>query len=152
MVTVIGLLVLNFATLGYLFFNGSKGQHPPMHGRGPQPKEVIIDKLHFDATQQKEYAKIIEWHHGEIEKLDRSIRHTKNDLYSLLMQPVVDVKVKDSLITQLNLYQKQIEETHFKHFEDIKKICRPDQMDNFNDLTEELARLFAPKPHGPKHD
>ena len=88
----------------------------------------------------------------EIEKLDRNIRHTKNDLYSLLMKAAVDVKVKDSLIAQLNLYQKQIEETHFKHFEDIKKICHPYQMENYNELTEELARIFAPKPHGPKHD
>jgi Spy/CpxP family protein refolding chaperone len=153
-IAVIGLLLLNLATLGFLFLNGSKGHHPPMDGpQGRQkPREIIIEKLHFDVNQQKEYDKIIKWHHGEIERLDKNIRQTKNELYSQLMQPEVDVKTKDSLITVLNSYQKQIEQTHFKHFEDIKKLCHPNQMEDFNDLTEELSRIFAPKPHGPRHE
>jgi protein CpxP len=154
-ISVIGLLLLNFATLGFLFLNGPKGHRPPMggtHQEREKPREIIIEKLHFDANQQKEYDKIIQWHHGEIEKLDKNIRQTKNELYSQLMQPEVDIKTKDSLITLLNSYQKQIEQTHFKHFEDIKKLCHKDQMDDFNELTEELARIFAPKPRGPEHD
>jgi hypothetical protein len=154
-IAVIGLLLLNLATLGFLFLNGPKGHRPPMEGphQGRQkPKEIIIIKLHLDDHQQKEYDKIIQWHHGEITRLDKNIRHTKNELYSQLMQPEVNVKTKDSLITVLNSYQKQVEQTHFKHFEDIKKLCHKDQMNDFNDLTEELSRIFAPKPQGPKHE
>jgi hypothetical protein len=145
-ITVIGLLLLNFFTLGFLFFKGQKAQR---QGR-PEPKEIIIEKLHFDVAQQKEYAKLIQWHRGEIRSLDGNIREVKNDLYSQLSQAEVNVKAKDSLITLLNSYQKQIEETHFKHFEDIKKLCHSDQLDDFNDLTEELGRIFSPnKPPKP---
>lgn len=154
-IAVIGLLLLNLAILGFLFLNGPKGHHPPMDGPHmgrPKPREIIIEKLHFDANQQKEYDKIIEWHQATIGKLDQNIRQSKKELYSLLMQPEVNLKTKDSLIALLNGYQKQVEETHFKHFEDIKKLCRQDQMEYFNDLTEELARIFAPKPHGPEHE
>ncbi|WP_162128227.1 periplasmic heavy metal sensor [Flavobacterium phycosphaerae] len=153
-IAVIGLLLLNLATLGFLFLNGPKGHRPPMdgmHGR-QKPREIIIEKLHFDIAQQKEYDRIIQWHQGEIRKLDQNIRQTKNELYSQLMQPEVNAKTKDSLIAVLNSYQKQIEQTHFKHFEDIKKLCHPNQREDFNDLTEELARIFAPKPHGPRHE
>ena len=150
-ITIIGLLLLNLGTLGFLFLNG-KGHRPPREGSKPEPKEVIIDKLHFDAAQQKEYAKLIEWHRGEITRLDDNIREAKNELYSQLSQTNVNTKVKDSLITVINTNQKQIEETHFKHFEDIKKICRKEQMDDFNFLTEELSRIFAPKPHGRRHE
>lgn len=149
--TVIGLLVLNFATLGFLFLNGPKSGRLP-HERKPEPKEIIIQKLHFDANQQKEYAKLIQWHRGEIDKLDGNIRKTKNELYSQLSEKQTNVKSKDSLIALLNSYQKQIEETHFKHFEDIKKLCKPEQLEDFNALTEELARIFAPKPRGPRHE
>jgi len=154
-IAVIGLLLLNLATLGFLFLNGPKGHRPPMDGpqQGrPKPREIIIEKLHFDAAQQKEYDKIIQWHQGEIRRLDKNIRQTKNELYSQLMLPEVTIKTKDSLIAVLNSYQKQVEQTHFKHFEDIKKLCHPNQMEDFNDLTEELSRIFAPKPHGQKHD
>ena len=150
-ITVIGLLLINFASLGFLLLNGIKDHRPP-HGGNPKPKEIIIEKLHFDANQQKEYAELIKWHRAEITKLDDDIRQTKNELYAQLNRTEVNAKAKDSLIELLNSYQKQVEETHFKHFEDIKKLCHKDQMQDFNELTEELSRMFAPKPRGPKHD
>lgn len=56
-IAVIGLLLLNLGVLGMMFL--SKPPHPPMppemHG-GPRPdgpKQIIIDRLHLDAAQQK---------------------------------------------------------------------------------------------------
>ncbi|MDN3675870.1 hypothetical protein QWY90_00745 [Flavobacterium paronense] len=45
-----------------------------------------------------------------------------------------------------------MKKTHFKHFVDIKKLCHKDQMEDFNELTEDLGRIFAPKPRRPRHD
>ena len=154
-ISVVGLLLLNFATLGFLFFNGPRDHRYPFDGPpngGQNPKEIIIKKLHFDANQQKEYDKLIEWHRGKINRLDGKIREAKNKLYSQLNQPEVNLRTKDSLIYVINSNQKQVEETHFKHFEDIKKLCHKDQMEDYNTLTEELYRIFAPKPHGSRHD
>ncbi len=149
-ISVFGLLALNLAILAFLFLNGPKGHRPPPpHGDQQNPRELIIEQLHFDAAQQKEYSKIIEWHKKSIRDLDNNIRQTKNDLYALLRQQQVDVKAKDSLMTVLNTFQKQINETHFKHFEDIKKLCHPDQLEDYNALTEELGRIFSPN-HPPR--
>nr|WP_294776725.1 hypothetical protein [uncultured Flavobacterium sp.] len=150
-ITVIGLLLLNLVTLGFLFLNSPKPGRMPHEGR-PQPKEIIIEKLHFDAAQQEAYEKLIHWHRGEINQLDDSIRQTKNELYAVLSEETINVKTKDSLLLLLNSYQKQIEATHFKHFEDIKKLCKPEQQEDFKALTEELSRIFAPKPRRPRHD
>lgn len=154
-ITVIGLLVLNLATLGFLFISGPKGHKQP-HDRpeGRQiPREIIINRLHFDVNQQKDYDKIIQWHRGEIKKLDSEIREAKIELYSQLKESQLDLKVKDSLIAVINTNQKQIEITHFKHFEEVKKLCNKDQLEDFNELTEELSKLFSPnKPPRPKHD
>jgi Spy/CpxP family protein refolding chaperone len=150
-ITIIGLLLINLATLGFLFLNGPKPGGMPHEGRR-QPKTIIIEKLHFDANQQKEYEKLIRWHRGEIDQLDDSIRQTKNKLYSGLSENNINTKTKDSLIALLNAYQKQVEETHFKHFEDIKKLCKPEQQDDFKALTEELSKIFAPRPRQPRHE
>ena len=144
-IAVIGLLLLNFATLGFLFFGVTKGHQPPPdrpEGR-PKPREIIIERLHFDANQQKEYGQLIEWHRGEIKQLEDSIRVSKNELYLLLNDDKVDEKAKVTLIDKTALFQKQIEAIHFKHFEDIKKLCKPEQQEYFNELTEELGRLFS---------
>lgn len=148
-IAVIGLLIINLGTLGFLFLNGNK--HRPPHEGRPEPKYEIIEKLHFDTEQQKQYDKLIEWHKANIGEADDNIRDAKNELYTQLSKPEVDMKEKDSLIAVINSNQKKIEEIHFRHFEDIKKLCRKDQLDDFNALSEELARLFAPK-HGPRHD
>ena len=144
--TVIALLLLNFGLLGFLFM-GRHNRHdgPP---RRPEPRQVIIDKLHFDEAQQASYEKLIHWHRSRIDSIDGNIRAAKNRLYSQLVQPAVDVKVKDSLINVLADLQKQIEATHFKHFQDIKGICRKEQLNDYNNLTEELSRIFSkpPKP------
>lgn len=150
-ITIIGLLLINLATLGFVFLNGPKPGGMPHEGR-PLPKDIIIDKLHFDANQQKEYEKLIRWHRGKIDQLDDSIRQTKNTLYSGLTESDTNTKTKDSLIALLNTYQKQVEETHFKHFEDIKKLCKPEQQEYFKALTTELSRIFAPRPRRPRHE
>jgi periplasmic protein CpxP/Spy len=149
-IAVIGLLLINIATLGFLFIKSPKDHQPP--GHHTNKKEIIIKKLHFDANQQNEYEKLIQWHRGEIEKNDDEIRDTKMALYQLLSENEIDSKRKDSLMLQLNTAQMQIEAAHFKHFADIKKLCRKDQLDDFNELTHELSRIFShnkPQKHGP---
>ena len=154
-ITVIGLLLLNFAVLAFLFVSGSRGHKQPTdrpEGR-PNPREIIIERLHFDDNQQKGYDNIVQWHKGQIKKLDENLRSAKNELYTQLKQPQVDIKFKDSLIAVINTNQEQIEETHFKHFEDIKKLCHQDQLEDFYELTEDLSKIFAPnKPTRPRHD
>lgn len=150
-ISVIGLLLLNLGTLSFVFLNGQK-EHRGPHEQEPRPKDIIIEKLHFDAAQQKEYEKLIDWHQHEIRSYDDSIREVKNELYQQLSLQQTHSKLKDSLTSLLADYQKQIEATHFKHFEDIKKLCSPNQLQDFNVLTEELSRLFAPKHHRPEHE
>jgi protein CpxP len=149
-IAVIGLLLINLGTLGFLLLNNK--QHRPPHGDRTEPKEIIIEKLNLDKNQQSEYTKLIQWHRGEITRLDDNIRQAKNELYAQLNETETNSKTKDSLIAIINSNQNLIEQTHFKHFEDIKKLCRKDQMDDFNALTEELSRIFAPKPRRPRHD
>jgi periplasmic protein CpxP/Spy len=140
--SVIALLLLNLGTLGFLVL--SKPNHPRglEHGRH-KPKEVIIEKLHFDANQITQYETLIKSHQDKIKVLDDSIRSTKNQLYELLRKDVVDEKLKITLIDQISMYQRQIDGNHFNHFEAIKKLCKKDQLDDFNELTEELTRIFS---------
>ena len=154
---VITLLLLNLATLGFLFLSGPNGNRPHRDvgpEGGSKPRGIIIEKLHFDANQQKEYDKLIQWHQGEIRTIEANIRAAKNKLYSTLSDSTLNISAKDSLIHALALHQKEIETAHFKHFEDIKKLCYKDQVSDFNNLTEELSRIFSrgKRPPRPRHE
>jgi len=148
-IAVFALLLLNLGTLGFLIFSRPQPMGP--HGPLREPKHLIIEKLEFDKAQQEKYENLIVWHRGTISGIEDNIRQTKNRLYLQLIKDNVDTKTKDSLIEVLANYQKQIEQTHFTHFQDIKKICRPEQLNNYYDLTQELSRIFS-KPPRPRHD
>ena len=148
--SIVALLFLNIGTLGFLFVTGPKhGAMPPRpHGR-PEPREIIIEKLHFDEQQQIKYVVLIEEHRKHVRTTEEHIRDTKNELYLLLNNP--NLAKQDSLIGLLANYQKEIETLHFNHFSDIKKLCKSDQLDEFEELTEELSQLFSKSPR-PRHD
>lgn len=137
-ISVIALILINIATLAFFFFKGPR----PMGKKNP--KEIVIEKLHFDENQVASYDALINIHSEEVKSLNDAILKTKNNLYSELSK--TDNKtVIDSLLMQLATQQGEIEKTHFNHFLAIKKICKPEQIEDYNALTKELSKIFSPK-------
>lgn len=152
--TVLVLLLLNLLTIGFLFFNHRnilEKKDSFIGNDRPKPKEIIIERLHFDKQQIAAYDITIKEHQQSIRNLDDSIRTLKNELYKELAKPEVNEKTKITLIEALANCQKKIETTHFNHFQDIKKCCKKEQLEEFNSLTEELSRIFS-KPPRPRDE
>lgn len=131
--------------IGLVVFMYSHKPPHPMHGEGP--KKEIAQKLDFSPDQLEKYEIIIKEHRSSIKEIESKIRTSKNNLYSLLKSNETDQK--EDIINNLGELQKEIEIAHFKHFEKLKALCTEEQMSDFNHLTEELGKLFAP-PHPPK--
>ncbi len=155
-IAVISLLLINIAIVGYLFFlkppfppNGRPPMcqygGPPMKNEGP--KKMIIERLHFYKEQVASYEMLIEAHKASLNSLNDSIKIAKNNLYQSLQNE--NFTGKDSLINLLGSLQKQIEILHFEHFAQLRKLCKPEQLKNFNELTVELAQFFTPDKKGP---
>lgn len=147
--SVIGLFLLNVGILFFLFFS-RPNRNPEQNNR--RPKEIIIEKLQFNSNQIDKYESIIKIYKDQIDSLDRRNKEIKSELYSQLKSPIVNNVIKDSIINLFLANQKRIEESHFKHFQDIKSICNASQLKDFNILTEELGKMFSnqnSRPHGP---
>lgn len=150
--SVILLIALNFGILGFIVFLKPKAQTFEMqHFSKSGPKEFIIRELNFDEKQKISYQKLIDAHRFRIRSLENNIHDAKDQLYRLLKDQNGNVKLQVVLIDCLAYYQKQIELTHFKHFQDIRKLCKKEQLKNFDALTEKLSKLFSKGPK-PRHD
>mgnify|MGYP000458681302 CR=1 FL=1 len=145
---VIVMLIVNIAIISYIILNNKAY---PADSKRRMPREIVIEKLGFNSDQIATYDVTIKRHQNKIKSLDDAIRNTKNELYSHLKDNSTEIDTNDSLVLALGNYQKEIEITHFNHFIEIKKICTPDQMDEFNNLTEELSKIFS-HPRRPKHE
>lgn len=140
LILVGALVLLNLGLLTFLFLGkGPAAHHGPPHEGGP--KNYIIEKLHFNEKQVQQYQELIHWHRSSVDARDHEIRESKKQLYSLLTTN--NESAKDSIITQINKLQREIEEIHYKHFKDIKELCTKEQQPYFEDLSRELSTLFG---------
>lgn len=149
-IAVIGLLLLNFGILGVMFFGKSSPppMHPPHGGpKGEGPKQIIIERLHFDATQQKEYEVLVVEHRSTTDELHEASKELHDELFSLLKSDTINQRQSDILISEIANNQKTIEDLNFEHFNAIKKLCKGEQVALFDELVDDLGRLFAPKGH-----
>lgn len=148
MVIVVGLCLINIGLMAFIFFRQPPG--PPdreMHGPPgmhpeDRPRHLVIQKLDFDAAQIRQYDTLIEAHRAAVRNLEDSIRAAKNELYATLNGN--DGAAKDALLAKLGSLQQQMELIHYSHFEDIKKLCSPQQLEKFKELTADLAAYFRP--------
>jgi periplasmic protein CpxP/Spy len=132
------LLFSNFILLYFVIQKPKGGFNPD------GPKNIIIEKLKFNEQQVSEYQKLIDQHRKDIRDNDLKILELKNELYTFLNNES-NVDEIDSLTTQIGNIQKQIELIHFYHFQDIKALCKPEQLSNFKDLSNELTKIFKQK-------
>jgi len=105
--------------------------------------------LHFDNKQIAEYEKLIILHRTEIKAKDALIRQAKNELYGCIASN--NVSLKDSLQYKLGQLQIEIEEINYNHFLDIKKLCNQNQLADYNDLLNDLTKLFSRPNERPRH-
>lgn len=146
---IAGLLVSNILLVVFMMKGRPHGGHGPDHR--PMPREIIIERLHFDANQVKRYDTLIKKHRSDINGYQETLMSLKNNLYTNLKSKTDKPTIYFS-IDAIAKVQSEIEHVHYAHFEDIKALCKPDQLGDFNKLVEELARLFAPPPPPKKHD
>jgi periplasmic protein CpxP/Spy len=129
------LLILNIVLL-FLHFNRPE--------RPVRPRNIIIERLHFDKNQIEQYEALIDKHHELIITNEVEINKVKDELYQQLIQPYDSLKV-DSLSKNIADLQKKAEMINFKHFQDIKQICKAEQLPYFEKLVGELTKIFGKK-------
>lgn len=142
-VLVIALFLSNLLILYFTF------QLPKNKGFNPDgPKKLVIEKLHFDEKQISDYEVLIEGHRKQIRDKNEAIRYHKQALYQQLNAENDSLKVV--CLLEIAKLQAQVEEIHYKHFIDIKKLCKPEQLENYEAFSKEILKIFPSNQVG-KH-
>jgi protein CpxP len=140
-IAVVLLVVTNIAVLCFVWTAGKR--RPPHNLPGHEgPKQIIIERLHFDDAQIPQYDDLIQDHRRAIRALEAEVRRSKNELYMSLSGE--GTAARDSLLNKLGQLQTRIEDVNYRHFSEIKALCKPEQIGSFNALTKELATFFSP--------
>lgn len=143
--TIVTILLLISNILLVVFINFRKPGPPPHHGRHEGPRNEMIEVLKFEEKQTAQLDSLIQIHRNSIEAQMEKITEAKQNLYNTLKSEPSD-SLEFALMTAISIEYAALEKMHLAHFKDIKKICKPEQMNNFNELTGRLAKMFSRKP------
>lgn len=138
-VAVTVLICLNIGLLTFGHFGG------PGHDG---PKKIVIERLHLDKAQVEGYYKLIEAHQASLAAKEEEMNAARKALYATLAKTNSD---PGPLFERVAEIQVDIERIHVGHFAAIKGLCRPDQLNDYNALANDLSNVFGkrgPRPNG----
>lgn len=141
------LLLTNIATLSIYWFK--KPAHEGAPGREGANREkrmgqFMVDQLKFDATQEAAYWKLRDSMMTIQKPVMDSIRNAKKRFFDLLNQSET---TDSTLITHSNEIadlQKKLDLVTFRHFQNVRAICRPDQLQKFDTVIKEIVNRMTP--------
>jgi len=133
-IAVWALAATNLLLVGSMFFHRFG---PPPHGRA---REMVIRELRLDRAQVRDYDKLIRWHRSRIENAEHRMIELKGRLYGTLAKPDDD-KIAP-MMDSIGKIQVEIEHTNYRHFQDIRKLCRPDQLENYDETIRHILEIF----------
>lgn len=136
---IIALLLITNIFLLFLFLKRPNNAFHP-----DNPKKIIIERLHFDENQIIKYQELINEHRKNIRNNDQKIIELKKQLYLLLLSNTDSLQYT-KISKEIGNIQQEIEITHFKHFNDIKALCKPNQINDFNKLSYDFVEIFNHK-------
>ncbi|NID12254.1 periplasmic heavy metal sensor [Fibrivirga algicola] len=144
-IAVIGLLLLNFLTIGFLLIRPDRPNRPMQSGppRGEGPAQVIIERLAFDSLQKQQYLQLVATHQQQTRRLNEQSITLFQDYYKLVEADEPDSARASELSDQIGQNQVGQARLNFTHFQKIKALCRPDQQASFKRLVSELSQLFG---------
>lgn len=147
-IAVIGLLLLNFGLLAFLWKGGGQGR-PPAGGKGEQLRALnyLMDELTFDAAQRSACGLLLQNHRYKMDSLQNVNRQNRDRLYD-------NLKTGDSTAAfSMGTVQSQVELEAFSYFRNIRAICKEGQKEAFDRVIYDAMRMMKPPqpPESQKH-
>jgi periplasmic protein CpxP/Spy len=138
------LIAINLVLIGFILFRPSALPK----GERERPRKIISEKLKFDNQQMTQFDQAIKAHKESIIIENEQMGDLKMKLYATLKYNQQNTD-KDSLMKAINAVQLRVENIHYKHFEAIKAICKPEQQKMYDELCLEMSEFFSPPKRKP---
>jgi hypothetical protein len=156
-VAVIGLLVvMNIVLMAVLWLGRPEAGRTQFEQRSEvQQEQMLADELGFNREQFEEYQRERQLHREEIQRLNHEIRRVKKEMFDQVLHQEASSTISDSLLTQAQQKQAEIERLTYRYLFRLREICTPEQRVKLNGLLHEMmpaepgGRIGARRPPPP---
>jgi len=145
------LLLTNVAVLVYFLSQHKKDKAAPPADAGRTPVvEMLQKEVGFDDEQTARYKEMKEKQREKIRPMYDDMRKAKDSLFRLLSFPETSDSVLNQITDAIALKQKAIDLETFNHFKRVRRLCKQDQLTNYDSMVVRMFRKMG-KP-APRHN
>lgn len=145
LVLVAILFLTNIATLSIIWFNNPcKPKHSDEPKKEKRMGQFMIDQLKFDSVQADAYRSL----RDSLVTIQRpvydSLRMAKLRYYDLLNMPNVNDSMLQARSNDVATVQKKLDLITFRHFQQVRALCRQDQLLKLDTVVKEIVNRMTP--------
>ncbi|MFP5042818.1 Spy/CpxP family protein refolding chaperone [Parasediminibacterium sp. JCM 36343] len=147
-VAVLLLMIANITTLCFFWVTSQRGNMPPMGNKGGAAA-FLIKELAFDSNQQRAYQALIKQHQETIREIKPRLKEAKEAYFSLLCDTSITENKIKAAAAKANTVEAEIDIAGFHHFQEVRKLCTPQQQKKFDSVIVQTVRMMAPPQQHP---
>lgn len=145
--------ILSIISIVFLILNGflvfeMLTRKPPMLPPHPDYKQQVIEQLHFDEQQIEAYGKLVQEHRILMVRLEE-LKGEKMAVYFNQLNQSDSSNAAD-LMNDIKMLEQQRIEVTYDHFADIKALCRPEQLADFETVLQKAMQMLANRNGDPR--
>lgn len=149
---VLVLLVTNILLLVFFVWKKPSPKQVINKSRG-DVMQILEKEVGFDEKQMEQYKKLKDQHWDKIKPYFGEMRNARNNFYNLLNLASVSDSAISSAADSIAAKQKLIDLQTFRHFQQVKAICTPEQQPKFDSLVQQvIKRMGGPRRSQQKED
>jgi Spy/CpxP family protein refolding chaperone len=127
-----------------------KGHHPDGKFGGKHGHMRMAEKLQFDEAQKEQLKALREKQHDAMKANMNKLHELRQQEGKLLAEETLNQAAIDEVAEQMGQLHKSMNLQFVSHMMEIKKLCKPEQMKNFNqwmiDMNNHMGREKGPIP------
>ena len=150
LVFIISVLLVANVVLLYMLVSEEKKPGEPKKTEKPQQKhpygrtgEMLEKEVGFSKEQLERYTKLREAHWNTMGPLFEKMRNSKDSFYQLLRVPELSDSALKNAATAIGNAQLAIDLQTFKHFNEVKALCLPEQREKFDAFIEDVIKKMT---------
>lgn len=125
-------------------------------GTGRHFDQFVRDRLNLDDRQFQEFVRLRKETRDEQVRIAGELSTKRNELMEELTTDDPDQQKLQELAEEIGQLHTRLKMNTIEHFRNMRSICRPEQMDELNDMMMDMSHRGMPqhgrnRPHGPRH-
>lgn len=138
---VLVLLLTNVLLL--VFFVWAKPASKTNKNTRGEVTQILEKEVGFNAQQMEQYKQLKDQHWDKMRPYFGEMRTAKDNFYKLLNEASVPDSVVNSAADAIAAKQKQLDLQTFRHFQQVKAICTPEQQPKFDSLVQQVIKRMS---------